>query len=202
MNPVREFWRLAALPGARPCKGPRPVRCRGVELTIRPGAGPARAAGTGPSSRPGRPAPRRAASTRGGPGGCRRLHAGLLGGPVGLAGVAADRRRPRSWSSSTRPPASAGTTWSIVIASPAGLRPAVLAGVVVALGHVPPAERHRRAGQPVVVGQADDLGDPQAAAVPTGRTGGRPRARAPPTRPSRRAGTRPARRPSPSRSRA
>ena len=29
LNPVREFWRLAALPGAHPCKRPRPVRMPG-----------------------------------------------------------------------------------------------------------------------------------------------------------------------------
>jgi hypothetical protein len=71
LNPVREFWRLAALPGAHPSEWPRPAlcRCRGlVVLTFKRGEGPApaRAAGTGPSSRPGRRVPRRAASTRGG----------------------------------------------------------------------------------------------------------------------------------------
>ena len=29
LNPVREFWRLAALPGAHPCKRPRPGRMPG-----------------------------------------------------------------------------------------------------------------------------------------------------------------------------
>jgi hypothetical protein len=53
----------------------------------------------------------------------------------------------------------------------AGLRPAVLAGVVVALGDVSPAERHRRAGKPVVVRQADDLRGPEA---PVGRPHARP----------------------------
>ena len=202
LNPVREFWRLAALPGAHPCKWPRPVRCRGVVVDSGRGAGPARAAGTGTSSRPGRRARRRAASTRGEPAGCRRLHAGLLRESGPPCGRCSDSQAATQLVQLDAPPCERGTTWSIVIASPAGLRPAVLAGVMVALGHVSPAERHRRPGQAVVVRQADDLGGPEARGVPTGCTGGRPRARAPTTRPSRRAGTRPARRPSPSRSRA
>ena len=42
---------------------------------------------------------------------------------------------------------------------------------MVPLGHVPPAERHRRPGQAVVVSEADDLGGPKAPV-------GRPHARA------------------------
>ena len=120
-NPVREFWRLAALPGAHPCKGPRPVRCRGVVSSIRRGAGPARAAGTAPSSRPGRRGRRRAASTRAGPA-APEPHAGLLRGAVGLAGVARTHAATQLVQLDT-PPCDRGTTWSIVIASQPGWAP-------------------------------------------------------------------------------
>ena len=57
LNPVREFWRLAALPGARPCKGPRPVDAgallfvkRRDEPVRRPSPSPSRA-GRGPALR-------------------------------------------------------------------------------------------------------------------------------------------------------
>ena len=59
------------------------------------------------------------------------------------------------------PPRERGRTWSIGDRVPARLGAAVLAGVVVALGHVPPAEGDGRRREPVIAGQADDLGDPQ-----------------------------------------
>ena len=201
LNPVREFWRLAALPGAHPCQGPRPVPMPGRWSSIRPGAGPARAAGTGPSSRPGRPARRRAASTRGGPAGCRSrmpacsgvrsalraLHADAGGDAVGPA-----RRAP------LRPRDDVVDRDRL----PARLGAAVLAGVMVALGHVPPAEGHRRARAAGRSAPGRRPRGPAAAAGPPGCTGAVRRARARPTRPRRRAGTRPARRPAPCRSRA
>ena len=96
------------------------------------------------------------------------------------------------------PPCERGTTWSTVIASPAGLGAAVLAGVVVALGHVPPAEGHRRRRAGGRSGPGRPPRGPAAGPVPTGCTGGRRGpAPAPPTPPSRRGGTRPARRPAP-----
>src|SRR6185312_3254602 len=72
-------------------------------------------------------------------------HAGHFRGPVGLAGVArnagGDTVGPVRWASA-RP-------WNDVVDGDrlaAWLRSAVLAGVVVALGDVPPAERDGRAG--------------------------------------------------------
>ena len=175
-NPVREFWRLAALPGAHPCKGPRPVPMPGRCCSITPGAGPARAAGTGPSSRPGRPGPRRAASTRGGPAGagaaCRPARA--CGRPCGRCSDAGGDAVGPARRTALR------ARHDVVDRDRlgAGLRPAVLAGVMVALGHVPPAEGHRRPGQPVVVRQADDLGDPEPRPRRPDARARRPRARA------------------------
>jgi len=72
---------------------------------IKRGGGPARATGTGPSSRPGRRAPRRAASTRGGPdsaeASCRPAPG--CGRP---SWHCSGRKRRHSWSSSTHLPAS------------------------------------------------------------------------------------------------
>src|SRR4051794_30456598 len=110
------------------------------------------------------------------------LHAGLLRRAVGLEGVAPDA------GGNTVGPArrtSLRARYDVVDRNRlgAGLRPAVLAGVMVALRHIPPAERHRRPGQAVVVRQADDLGGPEAAACRPPAPGAVPGAALPPPRP-------------------
>ena len=90
-------------------------------------------------------------------------HAGLLGGPVGLPALQS-RQAATQLVQLDAPPRERGTTWSMRDPLPARLGAAILAGVVVALGDVPPAEGDGRGGQAVVAGQADDLGHPQPTA--------------------------------------
>ena len=149
--------------------------------------------------RPGRHPPRRAASTRGGPD-APKFHADLLRRAVSLKGIASDARGD-AVGPVRHTPLRAGHDVVDRDRLGAGLRSAVLAGVVVPLGDIPPAERHRRPRQAVVVRRQMTSGTRKLRWAD--RTHGLPfRARARTRRPSRRAGTPPARRPSPSRSRA
>ena len=105
-----------------PVEGPRPVDAGAVDDSGQ-GAGPARRPGTSTQlSIPDARARRRAASTRGGPGAaggaCRPARG--CGRPCGRCTA---RRRPRSWSSSTHPPASAARRGRSVIASQPGWAP-------------------------------------------------------------------------------
>ena len=83
-------------------------------------------------------------------------HASLLRRAVSLALVAA-MHASTQFSQVEVPPCDRGMTWSIVSSSLPGWHAAILAGVVVPLEYVAPAERHGRGRQPIVAGQRDHL---------------------------------------------
>ena len=94
-----------------------------------------------------------------------KLHADLLRRSVSLKGIASDAGGD-AVGPVRHTPLRAGHDVVDRDRLGAGLRSAVLAGVMVPLGDIPPAERHRRPRQAVVVRKADDLGKPEA---PVGR---------------------------------